>query len=302
MSKKILFGFFCLASLQIFSADTPNSTDPEIHIYWPVDIEKPFIISSTFGESRMDHFHNGLDIAGKGIPVYPVQTGRVLWKTEAKFRPGDIPFGGGKTIVLQHAGYWSGYMHLQQINPDLDKISELTLQTPLGKSGDTGHSGGAHLHFFIYDPINKKMINPLPYLETGIYKNIAPPSALGYGILLPDGFVNIDLNKTFKMTKDYPLYARIIDSGTGIEKWGIYTFETYSEDEMKNPIQKIMFDYLSFSDNRWRTSNGKIFENVYFENWLNLGNEFKKNKKVIWKAAGYLGPETKEVIELQIKD
>ncbi|MDH4263803.1 MAG: M23 family metallopeptidase [Spirochaetia bacterium] len=271
-------------------------------IQWPVETKKTFIISSTFGESRMDHFHNGVDIVGKGISVYPVLKGRVLWKTEATFRPGDIPFGGGKTVVIDHNGLWSGYMHLMQINPQIKNDPEVNVETSIGKSGDTGHSGGAHLHFFIYDPFNQKMLNPLPYLVSGVYQNNNPPVSTGYGIVIQNELLNINIDKSFRMSKDYPIYAKIIDSGVGREKWGIYTFESYADDEMKTAIQKLVFNYIVFQNNRWTTSNGKIFEDVYYENWLNMGTGFKKSKKIIWKAAGYLGPEAKETIELDIKD
>ena len=286
----------------ILATEGDKTTSSGFQIYWPVDIKKKFFISSTFGESRMDHFHNGLDIAGKGITIYPVLEGRVLWKTNATFRPGDIPFGGGKTVVLDHNGLWSGYMHLSQFNSDLEKNKLVPRDTALGKSGDTGHSGGAHLHFFLFDPVSRKMLNPLPYLASGVYTNEKPPVTSGYGILIQDEFSTINIEKPFRMTKEYPVYAKIIDSDKGREKWGIYSFESYADEDMQNPLQKITFNYIVYKDNRWRTSNGKIFEDVYYENWLNIGTGYKKSKKMIWKAAGYLGPEARVSMDLNIKD
>jgi len=297
----ITIGIITALTAAVLSAATVTD-ESGFHIHWPVDTKKTFIISSTFGESRLDHFHNGLDIVGKGIGVYPVLNGRLLWKTRATFRPGDIPFGGGKTVVLDHNGLWSGYMHLLEINAKLDKTAEVNVEEPIGKSGDTGHSGGAHLHFFIYDSVNRKMLNPLPYLVSGVYKNNNPPVATGYGILVEKDFLNLDLKKTFRMSKEFPIYANIVDSGVGREKWGIYTFESYADEDMRTPIEKYIFNYIVFADNRWKTSNGKIFEDVYYDNWLNMGSGFKKTRKIIWKAAGYLGPEARESIELNVKD
>lgn len=297
----LLAGLFTAITVP-FAQDDSGKKSSGWQLKWPVDTHKTFIISSTFGESRMDHFHNGLDIAGKGINVYPVQKGQLVWKTQSVMRPGDIPFGGGKTIVLRHAEIWSGYMHLSAINPELQKLNEIPQDTSLGKSGDTGHSGGAHLHFFIYDPHQKKMINPLPYLETGMYKNSLPPVSAGYGIMVEDGFVKLNLKRTFKMSEDFPFYVRVIDSGTGREKWGVYKLESFTDEEMKNPVRSYVFNYLIFKDKHWRTSNGFIFEDAYYENWLNLGTGFKKNKKIIWKASGYLGPEITEEAKIKYKE
>jgi hypothetical protein len=307
MNRNLLFKAFLICGICVSLYESGViaagvTEESGFQIQWPVDTKKTFTISSTFGESRIDHFHNGVDIVGKGIGVYPVLKGRVLWKTSATFRPGDIPFGGGKTVVIDHNGLWSGYMHLMQISARLDTNPEVTTDDSIGRSGDTGHSGGAHLHFFIYDPTGHKMLNPLPYLVSGVYKNNDPPVCEGYGIVIQNEFLNIDVDKSFRMSKDFPIYAKIINSGVGREKWGIYTFESYADEEMKTPVQQLVFNYIVFKNNRWMTSNGKIFEDVYFENWLNIGGGFKKTKKIIWKAAGYLGPEAKESIDLNIKD
>jgi hypothetical protein len=296
--------FFSLLILATFTRgqEPKAKTVSAFKISWPVDVTKSFKLSSTFGESRMDHFHNGLDIPGKGINIYPVANGRIIWKTEAILKPGEIPFGGGKTIIMDHSGFWSGYMHLIRLNDNIKPEEIIDNTVSLGKSGDTGHSGGAHLHFFIYEPSGRKMINPLPYLDLSVYKNISPPKAMGYGVLIDNEFINIDPQKPFRLSKEFPLYAKIVDSGTGKEKWGVYSFESYTDIEMKTPVQKFIFNYIVLNDQRWKTSNGMVFEDVYYENLINIGSGFKRSKKLIWKSSGYMGPETSESLDLKIKD
>ena len=85
--------------------------------------------------------------------------------TQARSLPGELPFGGGKTILVEHGDTWSGYMHLSDIEPQIYKNSMVKDSESLGISGNTGHSGGAHLHFFIFQPEKNIMYNPLLILD-----------------------------------------------------------------------------------------------------------------------------------------
>ena len=69
---------------------------------WPVEKDKKYQISSTFGESRLDHFHNGIDLPGEGFKVLSPRDARLLYRINAEAIPGEMPFGGGNTIVLDH--------------------------------------------------------------------------------------------------------------------------------------------------------------------------------------------------------
>ena len=55
---------------------------------WPVS---PLALISTFGESQNGHFHKGIDLAGVGLPVYPVEEGEVLFLLEERFSPLHLP-------------------------------------------------------------------------------------------------------------------------------------------------------------------------------------------------------------------
>lgn len=66
-------------------------------------------LSATFAESRIGHFHAGLDIrtgGAVGLPVLAVADGEVS-------RVSVSPWGGGKILYIKHPnGYTSVYMHL----------------------------------------------------------------------------------------------------------------------------------------------------------------------------------------------
>jgi len=295
----LLLTIFSIITLS-YTETIVDETPPEIS--WPVDTSKKYTISSTFGESRMDHFHNGLDIAGKGIPIHPVARGRVIWKTDGRYKPGELPFGGGKTVILDHESYWSGYMHFDSIDPKIEQAETVDESQLLGRSGDTGHSGGAHLHFFIYEPETRRMHNPLLFLPVGFYNNNSAPVNKGYGIKLPEKFVQVKFNSSIRMSEDFPIYAIIQDSGTGRERWGVYELFAYNNNKRESPVQTVRFDYIYFGENHWLTSNGKLFDDLYLDNWINLGTGYKDANELIWVARGFRGPVGEEKVKLDLTD
>jgi len=296
--NRILFLLAGITAILLFFLESISATD--IKFNWPVATTTNVTISSTFGESRIDHFHNGLDIPGKQIPVQTMGSGTILWKTEARNLPGEIPFGGGKTIVIDHGDYWTGYMHLSSINENIS----ITDETILGRSGDTGHSGGAHLHFFIYSPVQQKMYNPLLFLPgSPFYKNIAAPQIKEYAIQLPDKIAQVTFKDEITMSLEYPVLGSIVNSSSSNkERWGVYRLQTYLSDNEDIPVQDLVFNFIKYQDKRWVTSNNKSFEEVYNGQYYILGTGFKRSKEIIIKTSGYNGPESREKVELKIKE
>ena len=86
---------------------------------WPVKDGK---ITSTFGESRGDHFHDGIDMTVKDDKVYPVDSGELLYFWDKSIFPLEKFPGGGNHIILTHGNkYYSLYLHLK--NRELKKNS-----------------------------------------------------------------------------------------------------------------------------------------------------------------------------------
>ena len=143
----------------------------------PLDI--PMVLSATFGEIRPNHIHAGLDIKTQGVEgkkVYAVADGYVS-------RIGVSPYGYGNVLYITHYdGYTSVYAHLQrfsgeiakyvkqyqykhkkfasQIYPDQDKFP-VKKGDLIAYSGNSGGSGGPHLHFEIRHTVSEKPLNPL---------------------------------------------------------------------------------------------------------------------------------------------
>ena len=150
---------------------------PKDYFRSPLDI--PLLLSGNFGELRNNHFHSGLDIKTQGIEgqkVYAVADGFVS-------RIRIMPIGYGKIIYITHPnGYTSAYAHLQQFKGELAKevkryqyaneTFEMDYYPPdtalvvkkgdvIALSGNSGSSGGPHLHFEIRETVSEYAVNPL---------------------------------------------------------------------------------------------------------------------------------------------
>lgn len=153
-----------------------SQTYPKTDFRFPLDL-KPALAGS-FGEIRSNHFHSGLDFKTnqrEGYPVYAVADGYI-----SRIRVQAGGFGNALYIVHPN-GYTSVYGHLQRFNTrilqtvktyqyrkesfEMD-ISLLFIELPVKKgeiiawSGNSGGSGGPHLHFEIRDTQTEETINP----------------------------------------------------------------------------------------------------------------------------------------------
>ncbi|HKL31500.1 MAG TPA: M23 family metallopeptidase, partial [Tangfeifania sp.] len=159
--------------------------------YYSNPVKIPMLLSGSFAELRNNHFHSGIDIKTQGvtgIPVYSVADGFIS-------RIVVSPTGFGKAIYIDHPnGTTSVYGHLKSFRDDINeyvkniqyekKTFRVDLQIPenqfkikqeefIASSGNTGSSGGPHLHFEIRDTQTEEPLNPLN-LGFPVKDNIAP--------------------------------------------------------------------------------------------------------------------------------
>lgn len=167
---------FLLATLPVF-AQTGKDKYPRDYFRSPLDI--PLYLSGNFGELRNNHFHSGLDFKTQqkeGFKVYAAADGYIS-------RIKISPFGYGKAVYIDHPnGYTTVYGHLQsgygpvetfikaeqyrQQNFEIEVFpppGQLAVKKGdvIGLSGNTGGSGGPHLHFEVRDTKSEVIINPL---------------------------------------------------------------------------------------------------------------------------------------------
>lgn len=265
---------------------------------WPVEKDKKYQISSTFGESRLDHFHNGIDLPGEGFRVLSPRDARLLYRINAEAIPGEMPFGGGNTLVLDHGDIWTGYMHLKSVPENMTAEAPIARSEKIGVSGNTGHSGGPHLHFFVYQPAERAMLNPLQLLGDACYHDTRPPLAKEWGILLTDKFASINPARPFRMTADYPVYLLLQDQGVGRERWGVFEYRVLLDDR---EALNVRFDRIFFKDGIWRLSGGQSFEDIFYRNFYSLTPQVRRAKRVSVEAKDLKGNSFAQTYELKIQ-
>ncbi|MFN5621943.1 MAG: M23 family metallopeptidase [Flavobacteriales bacterium] len=155
-------------------------------------LEIPLNLSGNFGELRTNHFHAGIDIKTEqreGLNVVSAGDGFVS-------RIKVSPVGYGYALYIDHPnGYTTVYGHLQRYASKIDdylKKQQYELESfsvdlilkpgqlpvtkgeVVGLSGNSGGSGGPHLHFEIRETVTEKVLNPLLFgLQV---KDKIPPS------------------------------------------------------------------------------------------------------------------------------
>lgn len=169
--NRLSFLFSLFFSVVFSQAEVPTD-------YFSSPLKIPLQLSGTFGELRGNHFHSGLDIRTQqkeGIPIYAPADGYI---NRIKVQH----FGYGKALYIQHPnGYSTVYAHLREYAGDIQayvkkeqykaelyeveafpSASELPVKKGdlIGYTGNSGSSGGPHLHYEIRDASSRPM-NPL---------------------------------------------------------------------------------------------------------------------------------------------
>ncbi len=150
----------------------------------------PLLLSGSFGELRETHFHSGVDLKTGGVvgvPVIGMAEGIV-----SRVKVSSV--GYGNALYVEHAdGTTTVYGHLLRYTPEVTRIIrekqyegesfEVDLDMKaygitfrpgdtLAYTGNTGSSGGPHLHFEYRDTRTEAVLNPLLFLK--IEDNIVP--------------------------------------------------------------------------------------------------------------------------------
>lgn len=151
----------------------------------------PNTLAGTMGELRSSHFHTGIDIrtgGQEGLPVLAADEGYI-------FRISINPGGYGNAIYIKHPnGHTTVYAHLKNFREDIARyvrnqqykkqVFKLNVFTEastfkvkrgdlIGYSGNSGSSGGPHLHFDVRNR-NQDLLNPLHYGFNEIIDTMPP--------------------------------------------------------------------------------------------------------------------------------
>ncbi|MFV0522270.1 MAG: M23 family metallopeptidase [Mangrovibacterium sp.] len=249
----LLFHYFSSAYHQINDADKD---------YFKSPLKIPLFLAGNFGELRGNHFHAGIDIktqGRQGLSVHAAASGTIS-------RIKVSPYGYGLALYIDHPnGYTTVYGHLRRYNNLISNYVRniqyqkesfaVDIQVPKGTfdvkqgdviaySGNTGGSGGPHLHFEIRDTKSEHPVNPLMF-NFDIKDNMPPRIK---GLMIYPLSTNATVNgkhcqKPFKVTGGNGKYK--LESGNNITANGTIGLGLY------------MQDFLDGSTNRCG-----IFENI----------------------------------------
>lgn len=218
---------------------------------WPVDNAR---LTSTFGESRADHFHDGIDMISDSDKVYPVNKGRLVFSWNKSMFPLENYWGGGNYKIVKHDGSMhSIYMHLQDGDDLKPSYEENEI---LGYIGDTGHSYGKHIHFSLLDNVKRESFNPFSTLPH--YDDNKAPVIMNFFVKINDRYTLLRENSSIRLTKHYPLLVEINDTVTGKEKLGIYKISAIFNGK---DVLNSQYNSLSYSENGL-TLNRYIFNEI----------------------------------------
>ena len=205
MNRDRLVLILCVISLSFFNTS----------FRWPLD---NLTVTSTFGESRWDHFHDGMDVISALNRVYPVTKGSMVYYWSRSRFPLDNYPGMGNFVIIDHGNSILGvYGHLA----DGGIVKESYLETDeIGIIGNTGHSMAPHLHFSLLNMKEEKSINPLILLPQ--VPDDKPPAHLETFFKIGERYIPIRPKTNYRITRHHPVLMEIRDTISGRERLGVY--------------------------------------------------------------------------------
>ena len=314
MRYKLLI--FFLFAVVILSAQTMK------YPQYPNPVKIPISLSATFAELRTNAFHAGVDIRTQGVEgkeVFAVADGYVS-------RIGVSPFGYGKVIYITHNdGFTSVYAHLSKFNQKItDFVREKQYETEsfaqniilkenqfpikkgdyLGLTGNSGSSGGPHLHYEIRYTKTQEPINPMyfglkikdtkkPYIKgLAVYplENSAvnnSDTAIYIKVISKDNKFYLE-NPVFEVNGNIAFGINVYDQADGASnKNGAYSIELYADDEL---VFNIVSNKYSYDETRYINSlmdysyyiiNNERFIRTEIDEFNKLYNLYEKKRGVV---------------------
>ena len=283
-----LFALFCG-----FFANAQTNY-PRDYFGSPLDI--PIELSGCFGELRPNHFHSGFDIKTQkkeGLNIYAVADGYV-----SRIKIGI--YGYGKAIYITHPnGYTSLYGHLsagygkiEQYIKDIqykEKNYEIEVylkptDLPVTKgeivalSGNTGGSGGPHLHFEFRDSKTDNIFNPMLFGFDKFVKDSKKPTINGlYVYPIEEKSIVNQSNKSVNLSLDLQSDGTFLSQT--VKAFGKIGFGINAIDSFDNPGNKYGIYKVEVFDNG-KSIFGYQFDSFAFEEfrYINALLDYSKFK------------------------
>lgn len=287
----------------------------------PVDV--PIALSANFAELRPNHLHSGVDIK---MAAYPVSKRGVLSTADGYVSRVYVnPYGFGKAVYIYHPATktTSVYGHLDSFSDEITKFvraeqyrnksfainyflkpTDIKVKKgdKIGVAGNSGISGGIHLHYELRDANDQ----PVNLIKQGLIKatdNI-PPAIVSVSVIEIDtveGAPIYTVKGRYPTTKttdgkytianklyiEKPSYIAVeyVDRKNGVQNsFGIYSMEGLLND---TSYFKLSIDKIDFATTRY----------------ANTFSEYYKNRNSAYSVARlYLSPNNKLKLYDKVKD
>ena len=289
MKKSI--AILLLSASQLIFAQYPTE-----YFRSPLDI--PINLSGTFGELRPNHFHSGLDIRTnnvEGLPVYAAADGIII-------RIKVSAFGYGKALYIAHPnGYTTVYGHLQKFSDKIEayvkeqqykqksyevelypSTLKVTQSEIIALSGNSGGSGGPHLHFEFRDTATEKIINPMAFGMNKLIKDEMKPVISSLMVYPANDSTSVNKSKnpvSLSLQKQVDgsfLASKVIASGK--IGFALNSYDLSTNNYNKNGIYKVV-SYLNGSQNFKFEFDTFAFDESKHINYFIDFNKYKKLKQ-----------------------
>ncbi|MDR3272867.1 MAG: M23 family metallopeptidase [Flavobacteriaceae bacterium] len=317
--KKILFTTLLLSNLLFAQNYSEDFAQP---------LSIPVSLSANFAELRANHFHAGLDIRTQqrtGLKIFATQDGYIS-------RINISPYGYGKAIYITHPnGYTTVYGHLSELIAGVEKTRkeqyakksytvDFYLQPDeipvkqgdiIALTGNTGGSGGPHLHFEVRDTKTEEILNPFLF-GYELSDHVAPQVSGVWIYPLDGGKVNQSTNKVLAASSGNYLVSGSI--GFGVKAYdkqdgsnnlnGIYSIKTYVNSELISTFQA---DRCSFDESRMINASidypEQISKNSWiYRTWILAGNTLPMYKQNVNRGILKVKPDSVYNVRIEVGD
>ena len=295
---------------QVNLQDSIKDSNKTVYFNSPLNI--PLFLAGNYGEIRSAHFHGGIDLKTQqveGKTVLAADSGYV-------FRVAVQSGGYGHALYLRHpSGFVTVYGHLREFAPQIDnwvkeqqyrkRSFEVDLNPnerqfvfrkgeTIGISGNSGSSGGPHLHFEIRDnsasvPLNglkysfpiKDLVKPkIEWLCIYPLDDSSTVNGLGKKLMLP---VSI-LKNNYYIKANSPIVSGNIGFGivsydllsNSLNKCGLYSASLYKDSilHFRCVIDSIPFSQTgyvaSYIDYEEKIRSGRVIQKMFVDPNNNL--------------------------------
>lgn len=299
---------FAVLFVNVFVVNIFGQENPYM---FPVRPEQQGYLSGTMGELRGSHFHAGIDIktgGATGLKIYAAADGYI-----SRIKVDGGGYGNALYIAHPQLGTTTVYGHLKKYEKEIAeyvlheqyKLQRFSVNLFPDKnafavkkgdliafSGNSGSSGGPHLHFEIRDKLQRPL-NPLDYGFAEIKDNISPTvQKIGFKTMDIDSRINSQFG-FFEFTPSKLNGEYIIDQTLEVHgEIGVLFmgYDRLNDASNRNGIPhinmlmdnkqviNITIDKIPFSKNRqilcYRDYKIKVKENKSFQKlFIDHGNE-----------------------------